>query len=114
MRTIVRLVVALAAALIVVAAISVAPSVAAGGLLYPARHSAGATPAKCTGKDFDGDGITLSGWHCAAAGKRRGTVVYLHGIADNRGSGAGVVDRFTRHGFDVVGLRQPQAWRLRR
>ena len=29
-------------------------------------------------------------------------MVYLHGIADNRGSGAGVVDRFVTHGFEVV------------
>jgi pimeloyl-ACP methyl ester carboxylesterase len=29
-------------------------------------------------------------------------LVYLHGIADNRTSGAGVVERFGRRGFDVV------------
>jgi uncharacterized protein len=93
----------LGAAVIVVGALSLAPSIAAGGLLYPARRTfAAATPSRCTNEDFPGDGITLRGWHCTAIGKRRGTVVYLHGIADNRGSSAGVVDHFTRQGFDVV------------
>ena len=98
-----RLATALAAALIVVGALSLAPSIAAGGLLYPERRTvATAIPSACANKDFEGDGVTLRGWHCTATGKRRGTVVYLHGIADNRGSSAGSVDRFTRKGFDVV------------
>jgi uncharacterized protein len=37
-----------------------------------------------------------------AHGGRRGTVIYLHGFADNRASGAGVMERFRRRGFDVV------------
>jgi hypothetical protein len=83
--------------------LSLAPSIAAGGLLYPERRTVGtAIPSACANKDFEGDGVTLRGWHCTATGKRRGTVVYLHGIADNRGSSAGAVDRFTREGFDVV------------
>ena len=98
-----RIATALAAAVIVVGALSLAPSIAAGGLLYPERRTvAAAIPAACTNRDFEGDGVTLRGWHCTATGKRRGTVVYLHGIADNRGSSAGAVDRFTRKGFDVV------------
>ena len=36
------------------------------------------------------------------SGTSRGTVIYLHGIADNRASGAGVVERFARTGFDVI------------
>ena len=28
--------------------------------------------------------------------------MYLHGVADNRGSGAGVIERFGKRGFDVV------------
>ena len=98
-----RIATALAAAVIVVGALSLAPSIAAGGLLYPERRTvAAAIPAACSNKDFEGDGVILRGWHCTATGKRRGTVVYLHGIADNRGSSAGAVDRFTRKGFDVV------------
>jgi pimeloyl-ACP methyl ester carboxylesterase len=33
---------------------------------------------------------------------RRGTIVYLHGVADNRTSGTGVIERFGPRGFDVV------------
>ena len=35
-------------------------------------------------------------------GDRRGTLIYLHGVADNRASGAGVIERFRKRGFDVV------------
>ena len=49
-----------------------------------------------------GDGVTLRGWFCTARGKRRGTVVYLHGIADNRGSSTGAIQRYVRAGFDVI------------
>src|SRR5215218_4977396 len=97
-----RILAALAAAAVVVGALTAAPSIAAGGLLYPARRSVTVVPPACTDKAFEGDGITLRGWQCQARGKRRGTVIYLHGIADNRGSSTGVIDRFTRTGFDVV------------
>jgi pimeloyl-ACP methyl ester carboxylesterase len=33
---------------------------------------------------------------------RRGTIVYLHGVADNRASAAGVIPRLLARGFDVV------------
>jgi pimeloyl-ACP methyl ester carboxylesterase len=33
---------------------------------------------------------------------RRGTIVYLHGIADNRSSARGVIARYIERGFDVV------------
>jgi len=98
-----RVFVALVAAGVVVTALMVAPSVAAGGLLYPQRHAVtAAIPPGCENRDFEGEGLTLRGWSCAAIGRRRGTIVYLHGIADNRGSSAGVVPRFTPRGFDVI------------
>jgi uncharacterized protein len=37
-----------------------------------------------------------------AAGARRGTVIYLHGSADNRASGLYVAERYTARGFDVL------------
>ena len=49
-----------------------------------------------------GEGVTLKGWQSRASTARRGTLVYLHGIADNRTSGAGIVERFGRRGLDVV------------
>ena len=79
------------------------PTIAASGLLYPARRQIlPPRPDNCDGRHFQGDGIRLRGWHCRAAGERRGTVIYLHGTADNRGSSVGVVRRFTDMGFDVV------------
>lgn len=102
MRILLGGVVALAVLMAVVA--SQAPAVAAGGLLYPMRrHVVVHTPPECV--DFDlnvAEAITLRGWRCKAKAVRRGTVVYLHGVADSRASAAGAVKRLTDRGFDVV------------
>jgi uncharacterized protein len=92
---------------ILTAAVAVAtsqlPAVGAGGLLYPARHRVDVpAPATCEDATFPGDGVRLQGWRCRATGARRATIVYLHGIADNRTSAAGVIQRFVPRGFDVV------------
>jgi alpha-beta hydrolase superfamily lysophospholipase len=50
---------------------------------------------------FQGAGVMLEGWKVPAVGPVRGTVVYLHGVADNRGSSLGAA-RLTERGFDVV------------
>jgi pimeloyl-ACP methyl ester carboxylesterase len=77
--------------------------IAAGGLLHPARRvTSQPAPPPCVDAQFAGAGVTLRGWTCASTSPRRGTIVYLHGIADNRGSAAGVVQRFLPRGFDVV------------
>jgi pimeloyl-ACP methyl ester carboxylesterase len=79
------------------------PAVGAGGLLHPGRrHLTESLPPTCREATFVGDDVTLEGWQCRASPARRGTIVYLHGVADNRASGAGVIDRFGRRGFDVV------------
>jgi uncharacterized protein len=79
------------------------PAIGAGGLLHPGRRQVtGAVPRACQDATFPGEGVSLKGWKCRATGSRRGTMVYLHGVADNRTSGAGVVDRFGPRGFDVV------------
>src|SRR5262249_14430018 len=51
--------------------------------------------------ELDGAGVKLKGWWFHGAGKR-GTVVYLHGVADNRGSSVGIADHFLARGFDVL------------
>ena len=79
------------------------PGVGAGALLHPARRRfLVERPSTCHGVVLSSDGLQLKGWQCDPATARRGTIVYLHGVADNRSSGAGVVDRFSRRGFDVV------------
>lgn len=79
------------------------PAIGAGGLLHPGRRPVTqAAPQGCQEVTFRGEGLDLKGWRCQAAPVRRGTIVYLHGIADNRTSAVGVIDRFVKRGFDVV------------
>jgi alpha-beta hydrolase superfamily lysophospholipase len=88
---------------VLVVAASQLPGVGAGGVLHPARRPVvGVRPARCEDATFTGAGVRLIGWRCAAIGPRRGTLVYLHGVADNRASAAGPIERFGRRGFAVV------------
>ena len=80
-----------------------AADMAAGALLHPARKARRvATPAGCDELRLTGAGVQLAAWRCRAEGSPRGTIVYLHGIADNRASGAGVVARYRAQGFDAI------------
>jgi pimeloyl-ACP methyl ester carboxylesterase len=103
-----RLVVALlVAGVFILAALGVAenqlPSAGAGGLLHPGRRRVDRPPPPtCEEATLAGEGVSLKGWRCRASTTRRGTVVYLHGVADNRTSAAGIVERFGGRGFDVV------------
>lgn len=80
------------------------PAFGAGGLLHPARTRAtGGTPPSCEDVTFAGVEVALRGWTCrTTATERRGTIVYLHGVADNRASSRGAIDRFVPRGFDVI------------
>jgi uncharacterized protein len=96
-------VIGLLGALVIVAAEPGVASIAAGGLLHPARRNTmPAMPERCEEREFAGLGVSLSGWSCSSQKRTRGTIVYLHGIADNRGSSVGAIHRFTAQGFDVV------------
>lgn len=84
------------------------------GACMPASWGAGALlhPGKTIATDrssrphetlwFDGSGVRLKGWWFKGAEPKRGTVVYLHGVADNRGSSVSIADHFVPRGFDVV------------
>jgi uncharacterized protein len=78
-------------------------SAGANGLLHPQKRAvdpaAHRNPAATT---FSGAGVTLAGWWFHAAGKPHGTVVYLHGVADNRGSSSAAATPLTARGYDVV------------
>lgn len=81
------------------------PKLAAGGLLHPFRHTLPAgtgTPVGCEETWFAGRSVRLQGWRCTAEAPRKGTVIYLHGVADNRGSGRRVIARMRAAGFDVI------------
>lgn len=92
---------ALVAAALVVSQLA---AVGAGALLFPSRHvNPRKTPDACIDRPFAGDGVTLSGWQCRSqATPHHGTIVYLHGIADNRGSAIGAIATFVPRGFDVI------------
>jgi hypothetical protein len=92
-----------AAILLVGVAATQLPAIGAGGLLHPSRRRmAAAPPPGCEAATFSGEMVNLQGWRCRARGARRGTLVYLHGIADNRSSGIGIIQRFGARGFDTV------------
>jgi len=79
------------------------PSWAANALLHPGRRQVTQQPRRpFEAVDFDGDGVRLKGWWFRGASAKRGTVVYLHGVADNRGSGIGIAEHFLARGYDVI------------
>jgi uncharacterized protein len=79
------------------------PALGAGGLLHPLRRHVDALPPDgCSEAAFSGAGINLAGWKCPGSGDHRGTLIYLHGVADNRESSVATIQRFVPLGFDVV------------
>ena len=88
--------------LLVVLAIQL-PLIGAALILHPIRKPVPATPpSACSREIFTGEAVSLCGWRAAAHGKRRGTVIYLHGVSDCRASSAGVMENFRMRGFDVI------------
>ena len=80
------------------------PALGAGALLFATRRDSGRPkPAECVERSFAGAHGSLSGWQCETPlVPVKGTIIYLHGIADDRGSASGVVKRFLPLGFNVV------------
>lgn len=79
------------------------PRIGAMALLHPYRRPAPAViPSGVEEWSLTGEGVDLKAWRMKAQGPRRGTVIYLHGVADHRKSGAGVMARFQKRGFDVI------------
>lgn len=79
------------------------PDIGAALLLHPFNKPVRVSPpAGCENIIFKGDGVELDGWMGKCQGNARGTIIYLHGVADNRASGAGICERFLKAGFDVI------------
>jgi uncharacterized protein len=79
------------------------PEWGANALLHPARRrdvSSGGLPYEAL--TFRSDGVLLQGWLFRGSGARRGLIVYLHGVGDNRSSGVGIARRFVPQGYDVL------------
>lgn len=93
---------ALVAGAMTVAGCGALPGWAAGGLLHPARNLVDPTLVEKYGRlSLAGAGVLLEGWRIPARGPVRGTVVYLHGVADNRASSLGAL-RLVDRGFTLV------------
>jgi alpha-beta hydrolase superfamily lysophospholipase len=79
------------------------PSWGAAALLHPSRRAlTEKPPLPAEEVVIESDGVSLKGWLFRAQGERRGTVVYLHGAADNRASVKGVAKRYVPRGYDVL------------
>jgi pimeloyl-ACP methyl ester carboxylesterase len=97
-----RAAVALAAFVATASPACMPPSWGANALLHPARRKAQRQPTlPFEAFEWQGAGVPLVGWWFHAPGVR-GTLVYLHGVGDNRGSAVGIADHFVPMGFDVV------------
>jgi dipeptidyl aminopeptidase/acylaminoacyl peptidase len=80
------------------------PSWGAAALLHPHRRPPPPPPALAhEDVTFAGDGgVELRGWLFRAPPPRKGAIVFLHGVADNRGSGVSVAARYVAKGYDVL------------
>jgi len=80
------------------------PSWGANGLLHPVRRPLPPEPAlDHRSVEFESGGLRLRGWFFPAEAPRREiTVVYLHGVGDNRASGVWIAGQLVRRGFDVL------------
>ena len=88
---------------VLAAAATQLPGIGAGALLHPQKKAvSAAAPAGCVDETIAGDAVELRAWRCRASGTPRGTVVYLHGVADARTSALGAIARYTARGFDVI------------
>jgi uncharacterized protein len=94
-------------------ALSQSPSIAADSLLHPLRRQIIQSPPDgCKNVSFLVDkaqNLNLKGWECAArtntqnlSNQNIGTIIYLHGVADNRSVASGIIPRFTAKGFKVI------------
>jgi alpha-beta hydrolase superfamily lysophospholipase len=78
------------------------PSWGANAILHPQRRPVKRQPDRpFDAVELDGAGVKLKGWWFHAA-EKRGTLVYLHGVSDNRGTSVGIADHFLARGFDVI------------
>ena len=71
--------------------------------MHPPRHRVGERPSQSFEEaSVQSDGLTLRGWLYRTSQPRRGLLVYLHGVTDNRKSGIWLAERFGAQGWDVL------------
>lgn len=75
----------------------------ASAVLEPSRRAKPTTGVPHEDLTFrTADGLSLHGWLFRTQAARRGLIVYLHGIADNRRGSAGLAQRFGPRGYDLL------------
>jgi pimeloyl-ACP methyl ester carboxylesterase len=95
---------AVALAILVAADCGPAAGAGAAAIIHPRRKPVASAPS-LPHRDLvvRGErGARIRGWLFPARGPSRGLVVYLHGLADNRGSGVGLAERYVPRGYDVL------------
>lgn len=76
---------------------------AASALIHPLRRTLDRVPpGPVETFTVHNEAISIKGWRFPARGQARATLVFLHGVADNRASGIGIAQRFTTRGFTVI------------
>jgi pimeloyl-ACP methyl ester carboxylesterase len=79
------------------------PEWGANAILRPHRRPLAEAP-RLAHEPFvlEGDGITVRGWMFRGSPPRKGLIVYLHGIGDNRRGGGPLAERFVPQGWDLL------------
>ena len=79
------------------------PSWGAGAMLHPGKRPPKQRPDQRFAElKLAGDGVRLAAWAYPTSQRRRGTVIWLHGVGDSRGSSLWPAKHLTERGFDVL------------
>jgi len=87
-----------------VLAFIVFPPIGANILLHPYKKPLTESPKGAHDVSVRNEHVELKGWEFNAQGRFRGTVIYLHGISDNRAGVLGIAKQFVSLGYDVRGF----------
>jgi alpha-beta hydrolase superfamily lysophospholipase len=75
----------------------------ANALLHPAKRvSRGIPDGTESFEAVAADSVILKGWWSRGVTPRRGLILWLHGVGDNKDSAEGLVERWAARGFDVA------------
>jgi alpha-beta hydrolase superfamily lysophospholipase len=77
------------------------PRWGANALLHPARRASHGIPDGTESFETAGDPV-LKGWWARGKIPRRGLILWLHGVGDNKDSAEGLIERWAPRGFDVA------------
>lgn len=80
-----------------------APEWGKNALIHPGRRASRGIPDGTESFEVDaGDGVSLKGWWAKGSTPKRGLVLWLHGVGDNKDSAESLIERWANRGFDVA------------